>query len=154
MAVYTHVSAEEISDFLEDYDEGEVISFKGIAEGVEHSNYILQTTKSSYILTLFEKRVDPDDLPYFLGLMDHLVHKGINCAHPVRDKKGNILKTLCGRPATLISFLQGMSINKPGTDHCYQLGRELARMHEAAADLNLSRANALSVAGWQEIANH
>ncbi len=151
MAVYTHVSAEEVSEFLESYDEGEVISFKGIAEGVENSNYILQTTRASYILTLYEKRVNPDDLPFFLGLMDHLVHKGINCATPVRDKRGNILKTLCGRPAALISFLQGMSINRPGPDHCHQLGREMARMHQAAADFNLTRKNALSVDGWREL---
>lgn len=151
MAVYTHVSAGQISDFLKEYDEGEVVSFKGIAEGVENSNYILQTTKATYILTLFEKRVKVDDLPFFLGLMDHLVHKGINCAPPVRDRQGVILKELCGRPAALISFLKGMSINRPNPGHCYKLGRELANMHGAATDFHLSRKNALSVDGWQEL---
>ena len=151
MAVYTHVNAEEISEFLASYDAGEVLSFKGIAEGVENSNYILQTTKASYILTLYEKRVNPDDLPFFLGLMDHLVHKGTNCAFPVRDRDGNILKTLCGRPAALISFLEGLSINRPTPEHCHQLGQEMARMHQAAADFDLRRENALSVAGWQDL---
>ena len=149
MAVYTHVSAEEITEFLKDYNEGEIISLKGIAEGVENSNYILQTTKATYILTLYEKRVNPDDLPFFLGLMDHLVTKGCNTAAPVRDRDGIILKTLCGRPAALISFLNGLSINRPMAEHCYQLGQEMAHMHMAASDFDLSRKNALSVAGWQ-----
>ena len=151
MAVYTHVSAEEITEFLKDYNEGEIISLKGIAEGVENSNYILQTTKATYILTLYEKRVNPDDLPFFLGLMDHLVTKGCNTAAPVRDRDGIILKTLCGRPAALISFLNGLSINRPMAEHCYQLGREMARMHMATSDFDLSRTNALSVAGWQDL---
>ncbi|PHZ83242.1 homoserine kinase [Paremcibacter congregatus] len=153
MAVYTHVSAEEISAFMADYDAGEVLSFKGIAEGVENSNYILKTTEASYILTLYEKRVNPDDLPFFLGLMDHLVHKGTNCAFPVRDRAGNILKTLCGRPAALISFLEGLSINRPGPEHCQQLGQAMAGMHQAAADFDIRRENALSVAGWRELVN-
>ncbi|PCI32342.1 MAG: homoserine kinase [Alphaproteobacteria bacterium] len=154
MAVYTQVNSSAIADFMADYDEGEVISLKGIAEGVENSNYILQTTKGFYILTLYEKRVNPDDLPFFLGLMDHLVHKGTNCATPVRDREGVILKTLCDRPAALISFLAGLSVNRPGPEHCYQLGQEIARMHWAASDFTLSRKNALSVAGWEELLRH
>ena len=151
MAVYTHVSAEEISDFIKTYDVGDVVTFKGIAEGVENTNFILQTTTDSFILTLYEKRVNPDDLPFFLGLMDHLVQKGTNCAAPVRDRDGAILKTLCGRPAALIGFLKGLSINKPEPEHCAQLGGEMARLHLAAADFELSRKNALSVAGWQQL---
>ncbi len=151
MAVYTKVSASEISEFMAGYDEGEIVSFKGIAEGVENSNYILQTNRASYILTLYEKRVNPDDLPFFLGLMDHLVHKGTNCAEPIRDRQGTILKTLCDRPAALISFLPGLSVNRPGPDHCYQLGQEMARMHRAASDFKISRKNALSVDGWQSL---
>ena len=153
MAVYTHVSASEISEFMASYDEGEVTSLKGIAEGVENTNYILQTAKASYILTLYEKRVNPDDLPFFLGLMDHLVRKGTNCAAPVKDRQGNILKTLCGRPAALISFLPGLSVNRPKPEHCFQLGQEMARMHGAASDFKLGRKNALSVEGWQKLVN-
>ncbi|VAV94846.1 Homoserine kinase [hydrothermal vent metagenome] len=151
MAVYTPVNAEEIKAFLVSYDVGDIVSFKGIAEGVENTNYILQTTRASYILTLYEKRVDPDDLPYFLGLMDHLVQKGVNCAAPVRDRDGHILKNLCGRPAALISFLPGLSVSRPDADHCGQLGQALAQMHGAAADFALRRENALSVAGWQTL---
>ena len=146
MAVYTHVTAEEISRFIAEYDVGEMVTFKGIAEGSENSNYILQTTRDQFILTLFEARVREEDLPFFMGLMDHLNHKGIVCATPVRDRKGNYLKTLCGRPAALITFLQGMAITKPQPDHCRQLGRELARMHLAAADFGMRRDNDLSVA--------
>ncbi|VAX08481.1 Homoserine kinase [hydrothermal vent metagenome] len=151
MAVYTPVNAEEIAAFIAGYDVGAVVSFKGIAEGVENTNYILQTSMNSYILTLYEKRVNPDDLPFFLGLMDHLVHKGVNCAAPVQDKSGNILQNLCGRPAALISFLPGLSINRPKNKQCHQLGRALAEMHEAAADFDLTRKNALSVDGWQDL---
>lgn len=152
MAVYTHVTAEDIAAFMAGYDAGDVVSFKGIAEGVENSNYLLKTTKETYILTLYEKRVNPDDLPFFLGLMDHLAHKGINCATPIRDRTGEILKELCGRPAALISFLDGLSIDGPVGDHCYQLGGAQAEMHLAAADFKLARKNDLSLQGWKDLA--
>lgn len=152
MAVYTHVTSEDIAGFMATYDVGDVVSLKGIAEGVENSNFLLKTTQDSFILTLYEKRVNPDDLPFFLGLMDHLAHSDINCATPIRDRKGEILKELCGRPAALISFLDGLSINSPQGDHCYQLGGALAKMHLAAADFTLSRQNDLSLPGWKKLA--
>ncbi|WP_417317062.1 homoserine kinase [Emcibacter sp.] len=151
MAVYTQVTAEEINEFITQYDVGEVVSFKGIAEGSENSNYFLQTTEASFILTLFEARVNPDDLPFYMGLMDHLNHKNIVCATPVRDREGSNLKTLCGRPAALITFLNGMAVNRPKPEHCRQLGGELARMHMAAADFDMSRENDLSVSGWEKL---
>ncbi|MAU40754.1 MAG: homoserine kinase [Kordiimonas sp.] len=151
MAVYTQVDADDIANFLTDYDVGNIISFKGIAEGVENSNYLLQTDQNHFILTLYEKRVNPDDLPFFLNLMDHLAQKGLNCATPVRDRQGQALKELCGRPAALISFLQGMSINKPTPHHCRQLGQALAQMHNATADFKMTRVNNLSVDGWQNL---
>lgn len=153
MAVYTNVSADQIEAFMADYDVGEVISFKGIAEGTENSNYLLSTTKDRFILTLYEKRVNADDLPFFLGLMDHLAHKGINCATPIADKKGNALKELCGRPAALISFLNGLSVSRPDAGNCTQLGAALAEMHIAVADFELSRKNDLSLKGWKKLAN-
>ncbi len=151
MAVYTEVSADEIADFVANYDIGQAISFKGIAEGVENSNYLLATTQASYILTLYEKRVNADDLPFFIGLMDHLSDKGIACPTPIHDKSGSALNTLCGRPAAIISFLQGMSIRRSTPDHCYQLGHILAQMHAATADFEITRPNSLSVSGWQEL---
>ena len=108
MAVYTEVSDDDLKAFLAAYDLGEVTAFKGIAEGVENSNYLLQTTGGSFILTLYEKRVAPEDLPYFLGLMEHLAARDINCPTPVPAKDGKALRRLCGRPAALISFLEGL----------------------------------------------
>ena len=108
MAVYTEVSAEDIEGFVAEYDLGEVLSFKGIAEGVENSNYLLQTDRGHYILTLYEKRVDADDLPFFLGLMEHLAARGIDCPVPLHARDGKALRQLCGRPAALISFLEGL----------------------------------------------
>jgi homoserine kinase type II len=152
MAVYTHVSADEISEFIAEYDVGEVISFKGIAEGVENSNYLLSTTKNKFILTLFEKRVNENDLPFFMSLMKHLSDKGINCAEPIKDKNGNFLKELCGRPTALISFLNGLSITKPSRQNCRELGEAIAEMHIAVQDFEMSRDNNLSVDGWGSLA--
>ncbi len=108
MAVYTEVTDEDLTAFLDQYDLGEVTAFKGIAEGVENSNYILHTTTGSYILTLYEKRVHPEDLPYFVGLMEHLARHGIDCPVPVTGRDGGALRALCGRPAAIISFLDGL----------------------------------------------
>lgn len=152
MAVYTHVTADDIAEFLEDFDVGEVVSFKGIAEGVENSNYLLYTTKDKFILTLFEKRVNEDDLPFFMGLMKHLSDKGINCAEPIADKNGDVLKTLCGRPTALISFLNGLSVTRPSAKNCRDLGVAMAEMHLAVSDFDMSRENDLSLGGWIDLA--
>jgi len=151
MAVYTQVDDQTLSHFLSSYDIGEAISFKGIAEGVENSNYLLETTKGRYILTLYEKRTDPADLPYFLNLMEHLVKKGINAPLPIRDKNGAALQTLAGRPACIISFLTGVSIDHPKAAHCAELGKILAEMHLALADFGEDRANSLTLAGWKSL---
>src|SRR5215470_575048 len=105
MAVYTDVAADELAEFLSLYDLGELLSYKGIAEGVENSNFLLHTSRGSFILTLYEKRVAKDDLPFFLGLMTHLATHGINCPQPVTNKSGEALSALAGRPAAIISFL-------------------------------------------------
>ena len=113
MAVYTDVSDEELEAFIATYDIGALTSFKGIAEGVENSNYLVHTESGPYILTLYEKRVRPEDLPYFLALMEHLAARGITCPLPVKDRKGQALKQLAGRPAALISFLEGLWVRRP-----------------------------------------
>ncbi|WP_193367339.1 homoserine kinase [Pelagibius marinus] len=151
MAVYTEVSAEEIESFAADYGLGEVLSFKGIAEGVENSNYVLQTESGSYILTLYEKRVDAADLPFFLGLMEHLAGRGIDCPVPLHGQDGKALRQLCGRPAALVTFLEGLWPRRIQTFHCAALGGAMARMHLAGADFQLRRENALSVAGWRPL---
>src|SRR6185312_8154905 len=126
MAVYTDVSFEELDAFLRNYDVGKPRSFKGIAEGVENSNFYLQTDRDAYFLTLYEKRVEEKDLPFFLGLMDHLAAKGIPCPVPARDKSGNLSSALNGRPAALLEFLDGVSLKKPEAVHCAAVGRALA----------------------------
>ena len=151
MAVYTEVSAEEIETFVAEYGLGEVLSFKGIAEGVENSNYLLQTAEGNFILTLYEKRVEAGDLPFFLGLMEHLAARGINCPVPLHARDGRALRELCGRPAALVSFLEGLWPRRIQTFHCAALGGAMARMHLAGADFALRRENALSVAGWRPL---
>jgi homoserine kinase type II len=149
MAVYTEVSDLELESFLDAYDAGKLLSFKGIAEGVENSNYMVVTDRDRFILTLYEKRVAPDDLPFFLGLMDHLSAQGFACPRPIKDKFGASLKQLAGRPACLISFLEGLWVRRPGVEHCGQLGERLAEMHLAADGFKLTRENALSSQHWR-----
>jgi homoserine kinase type II len=149
MAVYTDVTAEELKDFLAGYDLGELLSFKGIAEGVENSNFLVHASGGYFILTLYEKRVAPGDLPFFLGLMEHLARRGITCPQPVANRQGRTLGTLAGRPAALVTFLEGMWMRRATAEHCAAVGEALARLHLAAADFDLTRANALSVAGWR-----
>ena len=151
MAVYTEVSDEALDAFIGGYDLGGVLSLKGIAEGVENSNYLLHTERGHYILTLYEKRVDPADLPFFLGLMEHLAQRGISCPTPIHDRAGMMLGTLAGRPAAVISFLDGMWVRRPRVEHCAETGAALARMHLAGQDFAIRRKNALSVDGWQPL---
>ncbi len=152
MAVYTEVPDDELAAFVKAYDICDVVSFKGIAEGVENSNYLLATTKARFILTLYEKRVNRDDLPFFLGLLEHLSAKGLTCPQPVAGRDGEALRMLCGRPAALVTFLDGVSVRRPTARHCAELGRALAELHETGKGFALSRPNALSVSGWRPMA--
>ena len=152
MAVYTEVPDNELRAFMEQYEIGEVMACKGIAEGVENSNYLLHTTQGSYILTLYEKRVKREDLPFFLGLMQHLAAKGLNCPTPLNGKDGTALRELCGRPAAICSFLEGMWPRRPNERHCQLLGAALADLHVKGRDFAMQRPNNLSLSGWQELA--
>ena len=151
MAVYTEVSDDEIESFAAAYDIGRVVACKGIAEGVENSNYLLQTDRGLYILTLYEKRVAKADLPFFLGLMDHLAAKGLACPTPIRARDGEVLHELARRPAAIISFLRGMWPKRIAVTHCAQVGEALARLHQLGADFPLRRANALTLGGWTQL---
>ena len=151
MAVYTEISDEELARFIGAYGLGELLSYKGIAEGVENTNYLVHTTTGTFILTIYEKRVDPDDLPFFLGLMEHLSARAVTCPLPVRDNEGNILNVLAGRHAALITFLEGMWPKRPKVEHCLELGKALARMHVAGQDFSLRRVNALGLKGWRPL---
>jgi homoserine kinase type II len=151
MAVYTEVSNGDLETFVALYDIGRAVSCKGIAEGVENSNFLLSTDRGRYILTLYEKRVARADLPFFLGLMDHLAGKGIVCPTPIHQRGGPALGELCGRPAAIISFLDGMWPRRPTPRQCQLLGEAMARMHLAGADYEGHRPNNLSVAGWRRL---
>ncbi|MCO6414724.1 homoserine kinase [Siccirubricoccus sp. KC 17139] len=148
MAVYTEVSDEALRAFLAEYELGELRAYRGIAEGVENSNYALQTGAGDFILTLYEKRVDPAELPYFLGLMQHLAARGLACPQPVAARDGQALRRLAGRPAAICTFLPGVWPRRVRPEHCAPLGEALARLHAAGADFPGRRPNALGPAGW------
>lgn len=151
MAVYTDISEEELSAFLADYPVGGLLSYKGIAEGVENSNFLLHTSEGHFILTLYEKRVNPDDLPFFIGLMEHLAAGGVTCPQPVKRADGGAIGRLAGRPAAIVTFLEGMWPRRPNAGHCRAVGAALARMHLAGKGFDLTRANALGVDGWRPL---
>ncbi len=151
MAVYTEVPDEELASFVALYDIGPLLAAKGIAEGVENSNYLIHTGAGYFILTLYEKRVKEEDLPFFIGLMQHLSAKGITCPLPVRQRSGEALGRLCGRPAAIVTFLDGMGVRRPGVAHCGAVGEALAGLHLAGSDYAGRRPNALSVGGWRPL---
>ena len=153
MAVYTQVPAEDIAEFLHRYDAGELVSTKGIAEGVENSNYLLETTTNHYILTLYEKRVDENDLPFFMDLLDHLGARGCLVPRFIADREGRKLQQLAGRPACLIEFLHGISLTEPTAAQAHSAGAAMGHMHAAAADFAGMRKNTLDIAGWHELAS-
>src|SRR5437762_3838042 len=144
MAVYTEIGDDELRAFTALYDIGEVLSCKGIAEGVENSNFLLTTERGNFILTLYEKRVAPEDLPFFIALMDHLAHHHVACPTPVRARDGQALRQLCGRPAAIVTFLNGMWPRRIEPFHCAALGGTLARLHLAADSFKMARANDLA----------
>jgi homoserine kinase type II len=151
MAVYTDVTAEELGRFLAGYDIGELLAYKGIAEGVENSNFLVHTGAGNFILTLYERRVAEGDLPFFLALMEHLAARGITCPQPVKNRAGKVLGKLAKRPAAIVTFLDGLWIRRPTAAHCAALGEALAQLHLAGADFPMKRDNALSVAGWRAL---
>jgi homoserine kinase type II len=151
LAVYTDVGDEALEAFLEAYDLGTLRSFKGIAEGVENSNFLLGTERGHFILTLYEKRVAEADLPFFLALLDHLTERGLSCPRPVHGRDGAAVRRLAGRPAAIFTFLDGVSVRRPTVAQCGAAGEALARLHLAGDGFAATRANALSVEGWRAL---
>jgi homoserine kinase type II len=151
MAVYTAIDETSLGAFLAAYDLGPAVQLHGIAEGVENSNYLLVTERGRFILTIYEKRVDPAELPFFLGLMDHLAARGVPCPTPVHGRDGEALRHLCGRPAAVVSFLEGVSPRRVHAAHCAALGAALADLHLAGDGFDMARPNALSVRGWRAL---
>jgi homoserine kinase type II len=148
MAVYTEVSDDALALFLSDYDIGGIVAFRGIAEGVENSNFSLRTTQGDFILTLYEKRVDPAELPWFLGLMRHLAERGVSCPLPVAARDGSALRLLCDRHAAITTFLPGVWPRRVRQEHCAPVGAAVASLHIAGSDYAPTRANALGPASW------
>jgi len=153
MAVYTDVSFEDLERLLQRYDIGEPLSFKGIAEGIENSNFYLQTDRGAYFLTLYEKRVAADDLPFFLGLMEHLAERGIHCPQPVKTRDGQTVVHLNRRNAAIVTFLTGIALRRPDAAHCASAAGTLAALHKAGEGFALSRTNALGPDGWRPLAD-
>ena len=151
MAVYTEVTDEALAEFLARYDIGGMVAFRGIAEGVENSNYALKTTQGDFILTLYEKRVDAADLPWFLGLMEHLAAQGLSCPLPVRARDGQNLNPLAGRIAAITTFLPGVWPRRPQVEHCEPLGAALAQLHLAGASFAPQRKSALGPDSWHAL---
>ncbi|MEE2932362.1 MAG: homoserine kinase [Pseudomonadota bacterium] len=151
MAVYTEVPDDALDDFVAEYDIGSVLSYKGIAEGVENSNFLLTTSHGRFILTLYEKRVDPSDIPYFLKLMDYLAKRDIPCPSVLHGRDGKGLRKVCGKPAAIFSFLDGMSPRRIDVDHCRMVGEALAKMHIASLQFPMTRKNSLSLAAWRPL---
>ena len=149
MAVYTDVTADDLTEFLSRYEIGALLAYKGIAEGVENSNFLLHTGAGNFILTLYEKRVAEQDLPFFLALMEHLAARGITCPQPVKNRQGGMLGKLAGRPAAIVTFLDGLWIRRPNAGHCAAVGEALAALHLAGADFKMRRQNALSIESWR-----
>jgi homoserine kinase type II len=153
MAVYTHVSAEDMAVFLQAYDVGKLISAKGIAEGVENSNYMIETDQARFVLTLYEKRVNEGDLPYFLGLMNHFAQRALPVPRAVANRHGNSLQTLCGRKACMIDFLTGVSVTDPTAAQAYAVGVALAQLRQHSAGFAMRRTNSMSLPSWQKMAD-
>lgn len=152
MAVYTHVDHGQLTRFLSGYAIGDLIAFEGILQGVENSNYRLQTTSGQYILTLYEKRVDEADLPFFVALMDHAAAGGVPVPASIADRQGQSIKRLNGRPACLIAHMPGDTIAQPTPDLAFKSGAALGQLHRALADFSMQRANSMGPAEWQRLA--
>jgi homoserine kinase type II len=154
MAVYTDVTADDLNEFLAGYAIGGLLSYKGIAEGVENSNFLVHTSAGNFILTLYEKRVAEKDLPFFLALMEHLAARGLTCPQPVKNRQGGLLGRLAGRPAAIVTFLDGLWMRRPTAAHCAAVGEALARLHLAGKDFPMKRANALGMTSWRGLYEH
>jgi homoserine kinase type II len=151
MAVYTDVTDDELEALISRYDLGRLTSCKGIAEGVENTNYVVRTSKGTFILTLYERRVEKADLPFFLGLLEHLSQHGVSCPLPVRSRAGEVLTTIAGRTAALFTFLEGVSVRRPRVEHCGAVGRALAELHLAGEGYAPTRRKALGLEGWHDV---
>jgi len=153
MAVYTKISKDELNDFLKNYEIGKITKFFGIKEGIENTNYQVQTRKNKFILTIYEKRVDSKDLPFFIGLMTNLYNSNFKCPRPIVNKNGNYISEILGKKAAVVSFLDGYAKKILDPSNCYEVGINTAKLHLITKDLTGKRENKLSVNSWRKIYN-
>ena len=151
MAVYTSITKKTLSSLIDNYDIGLLKNFEGILEGVENTNYKIKTSQNIYILTIFEKRMNVDELPFFIKLQNHLSNKNIKCPHPIANKSGQHINTIENKPCVIMSFLSGKKIDNPNTHHCYQVGEQIANIHDLTKDFTLTRNNNLHQSNWRNI---
>ena len=151
MAVYSPINKKTLEIFLRKYDIGELIEYEGILEGIENTNYKIKTSVNIFILTIFEKRVNPDDLPFFINLKNHLTKKKFVCPKPIEDKDGKFINLLNEKHCVIISFLDGKKISKVKNNHCKQVGGILALLHNESKDFKKKRANTMNYVQWNNI---
>jgi len=151
MAVYTKISKAELDNFFKNYEIGKIVKFFGIKEGIENTNYLVQTEKNKFILTIYEKRIDTKDLPFFIGLMTNLYNSNFKCPRPVIIKNGNYISEILGKKAAVVSFLEGSAKKNLSPENCYDIGVETAKLHKITKDLSLRRQNNLSLNSWSKL---
>ena len=148
MAIYTKISSKDILLIEKNYNLGKIIHFKGIKKGIENTNYLLKTKDKKFILTLFEKRVQKKDLPFFMNLMDKLSKYKINCPKPQKNKRGSFLIKIKNKTASIVSFVEGKDKLKLNPKNCYEIGKNIAKFHRASKKIKLYRKNSLSLKDW------
>ena len=151
MAVYTKISKAELNNFFKNYETGKINKFFGIKEGIENTNYLIQTDKNKFILTIYEKRINTEDLPFFIGLMTNLYNSNFKCPRPIADKNGNFISEILGKKAAVVSFLEGSAKKNLNPENCYEIGVETAKLHKITRNLSLRRQNNLSLDSWSKL---
>jgi len=151
MAVYTKLEHQEVKQFLEQYNINNFKDFKGITEGVENTNYLIKTSEQDYILTIYEKRVDENDLPFFIKLLSNLSENNFPCPKPISNKNNEKINKIKNKNAALVTFLNGQSKNKITSEDCFEIGKITAQLHEITKKFNINRKNNLSIENWQNI---
>ena len=151
MAVYTKLSENNLKDFFSKYNLGKLLKFQGIQEGIENSNYFVKTDSGKFILTVYEKRVEEKDLPFFMGLMKNIFNKNFPSPEPIINKNGNYITEIFGKKAAVVSFLEGTSKKNLTPGNCHEVGIYTAKLHTITKNLNIKRTNRLSVNSWRLI---
>ncbi len=154
MAIYTKISSKDILSIEKNYNLGKIVSFKGIKKGIENTNYLLKTKDKKFILTLFERRVQKKDLPFFMNLMDKLSKYKINCPKPQKNKRGSFLIKIKNKTASIVSFVEGKDKLKLNPKNCYEIGKNIAKFHRASKKIKLYRRNSLSLKDWPKLLNN